>query len=63
MKKESLSYAMFQAVGAWRSVSGISQAQAIARHAVAHGVSAGGLRRALLAAELIQKKAEKAAIP
>ena len=63
MKKESLSYAMWQAVSAWQSVSGISQAQAIARHAVAHGVSAGGLRRALLAAKLIQSKAEKAAIP
>ena len=54
MKKESLSYAMHQAIAAWQSVSGISQAQAIARHAVAHGVSAGGLRRALLQAKLIQ---------
>ena len=57
MIRNSLSVSMDQALKAWalRQPTGSTGAQ-IAAHAVAHGVSAAGLRLALLRAGLIQRK-------
>ena len=59
MKRNSLSVSMDQAIKAWalRQPTGSTGAQ-IAAHAVAHGVSAAGLRLALLRAGLVTKRAK-----
>jgi len=57
MKRNTLSAAMEQALNAWAlKHDGDSTTEQIARHAVAHGVTASGLRLALLRANLIQKR-------
>lgn len=61
MKKGTVSYATHQALAAWVWPSGISLNDAIARHALAHGLSASGLYRALINAGKISQKPRKAA--
>lgn len=65
MKRNSLSVSMDAALKAWalRHPSDESTGAQIAQHAVAHGVSASGLRYALLNAGLIAKRPEKATNP
>lgn len=66
MKRNSLSVAMDAALKAWclKPPSDDSTGAQIAAHAVAHGVSASGLRRALLAGGYITPaKAETTAQP
>lgn len=60
MIRNSLSVSMDAALNAWalRPAPTGSQAAQIAAHAVAHGVSATGLRLALLRAGFIEKRAK-----
>ena len=58
MKRDSLSVAMARALDAWPlRVPGASVGADIAAHAVAHGVSASGLYRALVRSGLVKKAA------